>query len=82
MREAEAGLVFQAVAEQAVEADMCDPDQGKRERRDGREEKLEDHDGAFILVFSGHDWPVEMSGNNATCELQGDETMSGNDDVC
>jgi hypothetical protein len=50
--------------------------------RDGREEKLEDHDGAFILVFSGHDWPVEMSGNNATCELQGDKTMSGNDDVC
>jgi hypothetical protein len=48
---------------------------------DGREEQLEDRGGAFILWFTG-DWPVRWEGGNATCDLQGDETMSGVDLIC
>ena len=49
---------------------------------DGHTEKLEGHDGAFVLFFSGHDWPKRMSGGNTTCDLQGDSTTSGTDSVC
>lgn len=49
---------------------------------DGREQQLEAHEGVFLLTFSGDDWPTLMSGGNATCELQGDDTMSGTDSVC
>jgi hypothetical protein len=48
---------------------------------DGREEPLEGHDGAFILFFTG-DWPTVWEGGNTSCDLQGDETMSGTDLIC
>jgi hypothetical protein len=42
---------------------------------------LESHDGAFVLVWTGA-WPTKVIGGGSSCELAGDETVSGTDDIC
>ncbi len=49
----------------------------------GREEPLVDHDGAFVVVFSGDDWPTLLRPDGGGgCELAGDDRISGGDGIC
>lgn len=49
---------------------------------DGQTERLEGHDGAFVLPFSGDNWPVSISGADTTCGLPGTSSLSGSDSIC
>lgn len=49
---------------------------------DDRRVDLENHEGAFVVFFSGDDWPVSISGPRTSCQLQGGSKTSGIDEVC
>ena len=47
-----------------------------------RSSRVVSHAGAFVLAFEGDRWPTTLEAVSSSCELQGDNTMSGMDDVC